>query len=87
METVQSTPYRSSKCFIHYTTRMLKQTPRVIRIELLEPDPRAQTFTCTAQAVSGHYFVPVHLEAPYREQRLVDPVTGRAFRLSPRSDL
>ncbi len=74
-------------CFIHYTTRVLKQTSRVIRIELLEPDPEAQPFRCPAIAVRGRFFVPVHLEAPYRGQRLVDPVTGRAFRLSPRSDL
>lgn len=54
---------------------------------LLEPDPRAQSFACPANAVAGHFFVPVHLEASYRGQRLVDPVTGRAHRLTRRSDL
>ncbi|MDQ2760608.1 MAG: hypothetical protein M3Y17_09325 [Actinomycetota bacterium] len=73
----------------HYTTRVVKQTSRVIRIELLEPDPEAQPFaSCPANAVRGSFFVvPVHLKAPYRGQRLVDPVTGFSHRLIPRSDL
>ncbi len=87
IETIQSDPDRSSPCFIHYSTRVLKQTPRVIRIELLEPDPQAQPFRCPAIAAGGPFFVPVHLKAPYRGQRLVDPVTGRAHRLTRRSDL
>ncbi len=74
-------------CSIHYTTRVVKQTSNVIRIELLEPDPRAQPFACPAVAVRGSFFVPVHLKAPYRGQRLVDPVTGFSHRLIPRSDL
>lgn len=74
-------------CSIHYTTGVLEQTSHVIRFELLEPDPEAQPFRCPAIAVRGSFFVPVHLKAPYRGQRLVDPVTGRAFRLTPRSGL
>ncbi len=82
----QDTTDRSSRCFIRYTTRVIRQTSHVIRIELLEPDPEAQPFSCPAKFV-GPFFVPVHLKAPYRGQRLVDPVTGRPHRLTRRAEL
>jgi len=86
MDVPQDTADRSSRCFIRYTTRVVKQTSDVIRIELLEPDPEAQPFSCPANLV-GPFFVPVHLKAPYRGQRLVDPVTGRPHRLTRRAEL
>lgn len=87
IDTGQDTADRSSRCFIQYTTRVVSETAHVIRIELQEPDPEAQPFHCFANRVSGPFFVSVDLKAPYRGQRLVDPVTGRAHRLARRSDL
>lgn len=69
----QSTRDRHSECFIHYTARVVAQTPRVIRIEVLQPSTHP---SCPTVAVRGPFLVPVHLRSPYRGQRLVDADTG-----------
>ncbi len=78
---------RSSPCFIHYTTRVVRQTSHRISIELLAPNTEGRPFACTANAVRGPFLVPVHLRNPYRGQRLFDPVTKRFHPLTPRSEL
>jgi len=87
IDTVQGTTDRSSSCFIHYTTPVVRQTSRRISIEMLAPETKARGFQCAAVAVRGPFFVPVHLKQPYRGQRLLDPVTGFFHRLIPRSEL
>jgi len=72
-------------CLGPYQTRVTTETRRVIRIELLEPNPETGPFRCTAQAVRGTFSVPVRLPRPYHGQRLVDASTGRAHKLTPRS--
>jgi len=87
IDTVQGTTDRSGSCFIHYTTRVVRQTSRRISIEMLAPETKARGFQCAAVAVRGPFFVPVHLKQPYRRQRLLDSVTGFFHRLIPRSEL
>ncbi len=87
IDTVQGTTDRSSSCFIHYTTHVVRQTSRLISIETLAPETKARGFQCAARAVRGPFFVPVHLKKPYRGQRLLDPVTGHFHRLTRRAEL
>lgn len=87
IDVAQDTRDRSSRCFVHYTTRVVTETTHLIKIELLRPNPEAQPFRCTANAVRGPFLVPVHLKRPYRGQKLVDATTGRRHTLTPRSQL
>lgn len=87
INTDQSTADRSSPCFVHYTTRVVRQTSRRISIELLAPSTEGRSFSCTAKAVRGPFLAPVNLKMPYRGQRLLDPLTGHFHRLTPRSEL
>ncbi len=87
IDTVQGTTDRSSSCFIHYTTHVVRETSRRISIEMLAPETKARGFQCAARAVRGPFFVPVHLKKPYRGQRLLDPVTGHFHRLTRRAEL
>ncbi len=87
IDTVQGTTDRSGSCFIHYTTRVVRQTSRLISIEMVAPETKDRRFQCTARAVRGPFFVPVHLKKPYRGESLLDPVTGRFHRLIPRTHL
>lgn len=72
-------------CLGPYKTRVATETRRVIRIELLEPNPETGRFRCPAQAVRGTFSVRVRLPRPYHRQKLVDASTGRAHKLTPRS--
>lgn len=87
IDVAQDTRDRSSRCFVHYTTRVVTETTHLIKVELLRPNPAAQPFRCTANAVRGPFLVPVHLKKPYRGQKLVDATTERRHTLTPRSQL
>lgn len=87
INTDQATTDRSGSCFIHYTTRVVRQTSHRITIELLAPSTEGRSFSCTARRVRGPFLVPVHLKKRYRGQRLLDPVTGHVHPLTPRSEL
>jgi len=87
INTDQSTTDRSGSCFIHYTTRVVSQTSHRITIELLAPSTEGRPFRCVARGVRGPFLVPVHLKKRYRGQKLLDPVTGHFYPLTPRSEL
>lgn len=87
INTDQGTADRSDPCFIHYSARVVTQTPHRISIQLLAPDNQGRSVQCTAQAVRGPFLVAVRLRERYRAQRLVDAVTGHVHRLIPRREL
>lgn len=86
INTDQSTANGSDPCFIHYTTHVVTEASRRIGIELLA-DMEGRPVSCAAKAVRGPFLVPVQLEARYRGQRLLDPVTGQVHALTPRAEL
>lgn len=81
----QSVANPHSACYQHYRTKVVSETPRVIRIFLLRPPP-SQGFSCTDQAAKGPFYTRVWLKRPYRAQKLYDAYDGRRHPLVPRRD-
>jgi len=85
IDTVQGTTDRSSSCFIHYTTRVVRQTSRRISIEMLAPETKGRSFSCAAVAVRGPFFVPVHLSLDPRKRGTTGMKEGNGRVLHRRS--
>ena len=88
IDVTESTRHRRSPCYDHYKAHPTEQTAGRIEILLLERFPRLpQGVACPALAIRGPFLVPVHLNAPYRGQVLIDAATGRRHTLLARSAL